>query len=176
MCTHSICAYTQLATVTAVSGQQRVRNPSSCRSKLLRKSFVRGAALRQHAANGTKCTAFFKLGGQTSSGGGVYGAQKRADYTSDDVEQYFNYMGMLAEQGSYDALEQVLASDIHPADLLLQWASSEGDTPKAAELLRAGADPNAKNLEGKTPAELTKSDEIRMLLEDPEKAKTFEQD
>jgi hypothetical protein len=72
MCTHSICAYTQLATVTAVSGQQRVRNPSSCRSKLLRKSFVRGAALRQHAANGTKCTAFFKLGGQTSSGGGQY--------------------------------------------------------------------------------------------------------
>ena len=29
---------------------------------------------------------------------GVYGAQKRDDYTSDDVEQYFNYMGMLAEQ------------------------------------------------------------------------------
>ena len=36
------------------------------------------------------------------------------------------------------------AAGIHPADLLLQWAASEGDTPKAAELLRAGADPSAK--------------------------------
>lgn len=32
------------------------------------------------------------------AGTGVYGAQKREDYLSDDVEQYFNYMGMLAEQ------------------------------------------------------------------------------
>lgn len=106
----------------------------------------------------------------------MYGAQKRADYTSDDVEQYFNYMGMLAEQGSYDALEKVLASDIHPADLLLQWAAAEGDTPKAAELLRAGADPNAKNMDGKTPAELTSSDEIKEMLSDPKKAQEFEQD
>lgn len=35
---------------------------------------------------------------------GLYGAQSRDDYTEDDVEQYFNYMGMLAEQvsGSYE--------------------------------------------------------------------------
>lgn len=31
---------------------------------------------------------------------GLYGAQSRDDYTEDDVEQYFNYMGMLAEQVS----------------------------------------------------------------------------
>ena len=36
------------------------------------------------------------------------------------------------------------AAGIHPADILLQWAAQEGDTPKAAELLRAGADPTAK--------------------------------
>lgn len=29
---------------------------------------------------------------------GVYGSQARDDYTEDDVEQYFNYMGMLADE------------------------------------------------------------------------------
>lgn len=29
---------------------------------------------------------------------GTYGSQKREDYTTDDVEQYFNYMGMLAAE------------------------------------------------------------------------------
>lgn len=32
---------------------------------------------------------------------GLYGTQKRDDYTEDDVEQYFNYMGMLAEEANY---------------------------------------------------------------------------
>ena len=96
-------------------------------------AFCRGRSLRRSAANGSRCTAFFKLGGQTSNqagayprtatprvhvlvvgfGGwqhgllsievlhqwaGVYGSQTRDDYNSDDVEQYFNYMGMLATE------------------------------------------------------------------------------
>ena len=31
---------------------------------------------------------------------GVYGSQTRDDYNADDVEQYFNYMGMLATEVS----------------------------------------------------------------------------
>ena len=29
---------------------------------------------------------------------GTYASQQRDDYTADDVEQYFNYMGMLASE------------------------------------------------------------------------------
>ena len=38
-----------------------------------------------------------------AGGAGVYGAQERDDYTADDVEQYFNYMGMLADEVSLHA-------------------------------------------------------------------------
>ena len=31
-------------------------------------------------------------------GAGVYASQKREDYSADDVEHYFNYMGMLATE------------------------------------------------------------------------------
>ena len=47
-------------------------------------------------------------------------------------------------QGTYDRLNEVLASDIHPVDILLLWATTENDTPKVAELLRSGADVAAK--------------------------------
>lgn len=33
---------------------------------------------------------------------------------------------------------------MHPADILLVFASKENDTPKVEELLRAGANPNIK--------------------------------
>ena len=33
---------------------------------------------------------------------------KREDYTEEDVEYYFNYMGMLAEEGSYDSMEKLM--------------------------------------------------------------------
>jgi hypothetical protein len=119
---------------------------------------------------------FFKLGGQTSQSGGLYGAQSRDDYTEDDVEQYFNYMGMLAEQGSYDALESVLKSGLHPADILLLWAAKENDTPKTAELLRAGADAGVKDADGKTAADLTTEAEIREMLGNLQLAEDFQKD
>ncbi len=31
-------------------------------------------------------------------GPGIYGSQSREDYSEDDVEHYFNYMGMLATE------------------------------------------------------------------------------
>jgi hypothetical protein len=44
-------------------------------------------------------------------------------------------MGMLAVEGTYDKLEALLDTGIHPVDLLLLMAASEGDIPKIEELL-----------------------------------------
>ncbi|PWA83528.1 Aminotransferase-like mobile domain-containing protein [Artemisia annua] len=46
---------------------------------------------------------------------------------------YFNYMGMLAVEGTYDKMEALLNQNIHPVDILLMLASSEGDKPKLEE-------------------------------------------
>ena len=42
------------------------------------------------------------------SGDGEGGGGSREDYSAEDVEYYFNYSGILAEQGSYDQLEDLL--------------------------------------------------------------------
>jgi hypothetical protein len=52
---------------------------------------------------------FFKFR-QDSTDAGVYGSQGRDDYSVDDVEHYFNYMGMLAVEGTYDRMELMLSS------------------------------------------------------------------
>jgi len=46
------------------------------------------------------------------------------------VEHYFNYMGMLAVEGTYDRMEAMLASGLEPVDVLLLMAASENDAPK----------------------------------------------
>jgi len=81
---------------------------------------------------------------------GIYGSQAKDDYEEVDVEYYFNYMGLLAVEGSYDRMYALLETGIHPADAILLFASAEGDTPKCAELMEAGANPNAKGLDGMT--------------------------
>ena len=81
---------------------------------------------------------------------GIYGSQAKDDYEEVDVEYYFNYMGLLAVEGSYDRMYALLETGIHPADAILLFASAEGDTPKCAELIEAGANPNAKGLDGMT--------------------------
>ena len=43
-----------------------------------------------------------------ASGDGEGGGGSREDYSPEDVEYYFNYSGILAEQGSYDQLEDLL--------------------------------------------------------------------
>ena len=52
-------------------------------------------------SNGAKCTAFFARFRQDSGSAGMVGGQGRDDYDNDDVEQYFNYMGCLAVEGTY---------------------------------------------------------------------------
>ncbi|EFJ26794.1 hypothetical protein SELMODRAFT_228083 [Selaginella moellendorffii] len=115
----------------------------------------------------SRVSAWFKFGnrGLDSQGAGIYGSQKRDDFNKDDVEQYFNYMGMLATEGSYDKMDALLNEGLHPVDILLLMASSEGDKPKIEELLRAGASYTVKDGEGRTALDRAKDDEIRDLIQ-----------
>lgn len=77
--------------------------------------------------------------------------------------QYFNYMGMLAVEGSYDKMNALLNQDIHPVDILLMLAATEGDKPKIEELLRAGANYNVKDVDGRTALDRA-SEEIKDFI------------
>ncbi|XP_058721770.1 protein LHCP TRANSLOCATION DEFECT-like [Vicia villosa] len=103
-------------------------------------------------SNGSRFTSWFKFGknGVDAEGAGIYGSQARDDFDRDDVEQYFNYMGMLAVEGTYDKMEALLGQKIHPVDILLLLASTEGDLPKIEELLKAGAKYDVKDADGRT--------------------------
>ncbi|KAM0856149.1 hypothetical protein ACQ4PT_049296 [Festuca glaucescens] len=101
-------------------------------------------------ARGSGRVGFFKFGNKDAEGAGIYGSQGRDDFDRDDVEQYFNYMGMLAVEGTYDKMEALLNENIHPVDILLLLAASEGDLPKIEEVLRAGAKYDVKDADGRT--------------------------
>ncbi|XP_044473002.1 protein LHCP TRANSLOCATION DEFECT-like [Mangifera indica] len=117
-------------------------------------------------SNGSKAQCWFKFGknGVDSEGAGIYGSQSRDDFDRDDVEQYFNYMGMLAVEGSYDKMEALLSQSIHPVDILLMLAASEGDKPKIEELMRAGANYTVKDVDGKTALDRAANDEIKDFI------------
>ncbi|POO00402.1 Ankyrin repeat-containing domain containing protein [Trema orientale] len=117
-------------------------------------------------SNGSRAKCWFKFGknGVDAEGAGIYGSQSRDDFDRDDVEQYFNYMGMLAVEGSYDKMEALLSLNIHPVDILLMMASSEGDKPKIEELLRAGAKYDIKDGDGRTAIDRAASDEIKDFI------------
>ncbi|KAI3928365.1 hypothetical protein MKW98_023966 [Papaver atlanticum] len=112
----------------------------------------------------TKCWFTFGTNGVDSEGAGIYGSQKREDFDKDDVEQYFNYMGMLAVEGTYDKMNDLLKQNIHPVDILLLMASSEGDLPKIEELLRAGAKFDVKDADGRTALDRAANDEIKQYI------------
>ncbi|KAL9678801.1 hypothetical protein QQ045_016652 [Rhodiola kirilowii] len=111
-------------------------------------------------------TCWFKFGknGVDAEGAGIYGSQSRNDFDRDDVEQYFNYMGMLAVEGTYDKMEGLLSLNIHPVDILLLMAASEGDKPKIEELMRAGAKYDVKDVDGRTALDRAPNSEIRDLI------------
>lgn len=73
-------------------------------------------------------------------------------------------MGMLAVEGTYDKMEALLKQNIHPVDILLLMASSEGDKPKIEELLRAGADYTVKDADGRTALDRAATDEIKDFI------------
>ncbi|CAA7048435.1 unnamed protein product [Microthlaspi erraticum] len=117
-------------------------------------------------SNGSRTTCWFKFGknGVDAESAGIYGSQSRDDFDKDDVEQYFNYMGMLAVEGTYSKMEALLNLNIHPVDILLLLAATEGDKPKIEELLRAGADYSVKDADGRTAIDRANSEEIRDLI------------
>ncbi|XP_047950812.1 protein LHCP TRANSLOCATION DEFECT [Salvia hispanica] len=140
----------------------------------LRRHFLAGSArtigwcnpTRLGPTSGSRTTCWFRFGqnGVDAEGAGIYGSQARDDFDRDDVEQYFNYMGMLAVEGTYDKMEALLQQKIHPVDILLLLAASEGDKPKIEELLRAGADCTVKDADGRTALDRAASDEIRDFI------------
>ncbi|KAK9084857.1 hypothetical protein Sjap_025268 [Stephania japonica] len=128
----------------------------------LRSSKIGGS--RTNGWSRAKCWFKFGKNGMDAEGAGIYGSQTRDDFDRDDVEQYFNYMGMLAVEGTYDKMEALLNQNIHPVDILLMMASSEGDKPKIEELLRAGASYNVKDADGRTALERTANEEIKQFI------------
>ena len=91
---------------------------------------------------------------QNSNKAGIVGSQGREDYEAEDVEYYFNYIGILADEGSNDHMNALLEAGKHPIDVILLFAAAEGDTPKIEEILEAGADPKVTDMDGKTPIDL----------------------
>ncbi|KAI3686229.1 hypothetical protein L1987_79903 [Smallanthus sonchifolius] len=120
------------------------------------------------SSNGSRSTCWFKFGknGVDSEDAGIYGSQSRDDFDRDDVEQFSlnNYMGMLAVEGTCDKMEALLRQNIHPVDILLMMAASEGDKPKIEELLKAGAKYNVKDSDGKTALDKASNDEIKNFI------------
>ena len=43
---------------------------------------------------------------------GIYGSQGKDDYEDVDVEYYFNYMGLLAVEGTYDRMNALMETGI----------------------------------------------------------------
>lgn len=110
---------------------------------------------------------FFKFGknGFKAEDAGIVGSQGRNDFSKDDVEHYFNYMGMLATEGTYDRMEAMMSTGLDPVDVLLLMACAENDTPKVEELLGAGANVNIKDNNGKSPIQLATKPEILKMLQ-----------
>lgn len=91
-------------------------------------------------------------------------SSSRSDYEMEDVEHYFNYMGCLAVEGTYDRMELLMSSGLDPVDVILLLAAAENDDPKVEELLTAGADTRVKDNLGRRPRDLaTKESVIAML-------------
>ncbi|KAL7087885.1 hypothetical protein ACP275_13G095600 [Erythranthe tilingii] len=61
-------------------------------------------------------------------------------------------------------MEALLKQNIHPVDILLLMAASEGDLPKIEELLRAGANYSVKDADGRTALDRASTPEIKDFI------------
>ncbi|XP_057809833.1 protein LHCP TRANSLOCATION DEFECT-like [Salvia miltiorrhiza] len=167
-----------MASVFPCTLQPKFSLNKSCSTSvaITRREFVGGSARsigwcsrsssRLGPSCGSRSICWFRFGknGVDAEGAGIYGSQARDDFDRDDVEQYFNYMGMLAVEGSYDKMEALLQQNIHPVDILLLMAASEADIPKIEELMRAGADYTVKDADGRTALDRAASDDVRDFI------------
>ncbi|KAG1664992.1 hypothetical protein FOA52_014672 [Chlamydomonas sp. UWO 241] len=131
---------------------------SSRQPQGLRQQQLSGVAERRDVR-----VSFFKFGGEVAPSD-ADSQQKREDYFAADVEDYFNYMGCLADEGTYDRMYSV-SEGRDPIDTLLLLAAVENDTPKIGEILKAGANPNVVGPDGKTPVELAKKQDTIDLIQ-----------
>lgn len=122
--------------------------------------------MRKPVSNGGTTCALFKFGKKGEDEAGIYGrsALQKEDFDQTEMENYFNYTGRLADEGTYETFDRYVKSDLHPADVILIWASEEGDLPKVQEILDAGGDPTVKDLNGKTAFDMARDDETKAIL------------
>lgn len=163
----SISCSTQLTTnscIPTTSPKLNLPNGFLGISRNLKGSSFKPSSIRLGPSCGGRAKCWFNLNNRSAEGAGIYGSQTRDDFDRDDVEQYFNYMGMLAVEGTYDKMEALLSQNIHPVDILMLMAASEGDKPKIEELLRAGAKYDIKDADGRTALDRAADDEIRDFI------------
>uniref|UniRef100_A0A061R2L2 Protein lhcp translocation defect-like n=1 Tax=Tetraselmis sp. GSL018 TaxID=582737 RepID=A0A061R2L2_9CHLO len=139
-------------------------------SSLFQKKLLVGRPLpRKQLAHRRPCrasfavSAFFNFNKNRNSYNA--GGSSREEYSDEDVEFYFNYMGMLAIEGTYDRMYKLMEGR-HPCDVILLMAATEGDVPKLEELIRSGADLSVKDPDGKGPLDLCTKPEAKKLLEE----------
>eukprot|EP00740_Mantoniella_antarctica_P006781 CAMPEP_0181363448 /NCGR_PEP_ID=MMETSP1106-20121128/8747_1 /TAXON_ID=81844 /ORGANISM="Mantoniella antarctica, Strain SL-175" /LENGTH=162 /DNA_ID=CAMNT_0023477873 /DNA_START=51 /DNA_END=539 /DNA_ORIENTATION=- len=142
--------------MSAVASMATCRAPLPLRTSLWGKQHKTVHALARAPSNGTvvKTSASWNPFAQNSAAAGIVGSQGRDDYEPEDVGYYFNYMGILAVEGSNDRMDKLVESGKHPIDIILLFAAAEGDVPKIEEILEAGADPKVTDLDGNTPLDL----------------------
>ncbi|XP_077246216.1 protein LHCP TRANSLOCATION DEFECT-like [Tasmannia lanceolata] len=162
----AIYLYFPSTTVPSSSSSWKLKTPFMGIMKSLGWFKARRIGMKIVPSSGSRVKCWFRFGknGVNAEGAGIYGSQTRDDFDRDDVEQYFNYMGMLAVEGSYDKMETLLKQNIHPVDILLIMAASEGDKPKIEELLRAGANYSVKDANGRTAIDRAESDDIKEFI------------
>ncbi|KAG6535091.1 protein LHCP TRANSLOCATION DEFECT-like [Zingiber officinale] len=87
------------------------------------------------------------------------GPMTRDDFDRDDVRQYFTHMRMA------ENIQALLNLDVHPVDILLMLAASNGDVPKIEELMRAGARYDVRDADGRTALDrASTNDQIKELI------------
>lgn len=90
----------------------------------------------------------------------------RSDFEYQDADDYFNCMGMLAAEGTYDRLDAWVDAGVDPVDMILLMACQENDYSKVEEVLSAGANSLIQDpRNGKSPKDLCTDDEIKSLLD-----------
>mmetsp|Transcript_28722 Transcript_28722/g.80865 ORF Transcript_28722/g.80865 Transcript_28722/m.80865 type:complete len:168 (+) Transcript_28722:111-614(+) len=162
-----------VTTASAAARSHPTARPGNGRALRSPKAFLAGRCLRTTVSNTTekKVAAFFNFGKDKN----IYnaGGSERSEYEDEDVEFYFNYMGMLATEGTYDRMYELM-KDREPVDVILLMAATEGDIPKLNELIASGADPTITDPDGKTPLDLATKPEARAILEEALAARAWE--